>query len=82
LFLIFFKSFDLYKFIHFLFLLNLELVVKEVKDLANKDLVRQALKSCFSSKQLGNEEFLSELVGNACSNALNKINFINTSSLN
>jgi len=46
-----------------------KLVVKEVKDLANKDLVKQALKSCFSSKQLGNEEFLSELVGNACMQA-------------
>lgn len=39
----------------------------EVKDLFNANLVRQALKSCFSSKQLGNEDFLADLVGNACS---------------
>lgn len=44
-----------------------ELVCSEVKDLHNQDLVKKALKSCFSSKQLGNEEFLAELVGNACS---------------
>ncbi len=55
------------------FCLFSELVVKEVKDLTNKDLVKQALKSCFSSKQLGNEEFLSELVGNACSNYSQKL---------
>lgn len=47
-----------------------KLVCAEVKDLHNQELVRKALKSCFSSKQLGNEEFLSELVGNACMKAL------------
>ena len=50
---------------------NLELVATEIKDLTNKELVKQALKSCFSSKQLGNEDFLSELVGNACSMKIN-----------
>ena len=44
-----------------------ELVCHEVKDLTNFDLVKQSLKSCFSSKQLGYEDFLSDLVGNACS---------------
>lgn len=33
-------------------------------------MVKKALKSCFSSKQLGNEEFLAELVGNACIQAM------------
>jgi len=47
------------------------LVCSEVKDLTNKESVKRALKACFSSKQLGYEEFLSELVGNACS----KFNF-------
>jgi len=47
-----------------------KLVCHEIKDLTNKDLVKQALKSCFSSKQLGYEEFLSELVGSACIKAL------------
>lgn len=46
-----------------------KLVATEIKDLTNKELVKQALKSCFSSKQLGNEDFLSELVGNACMQA-------------
>ena len=43
------------------------LVSSELKDLNDKVLVKRALKSCFSSKQLGNEEFLADLVGNACS---------------
>ncbi|RNA28639.1 T-complex 1 subunit theta isoform X2 [Brachionus plicatilis] len=41
-----------------------------IKDLHNRDLVKKALKSCFSSKQLGNEDFLSELVGDACMRTL------------
>jgi hypothetical protein len=44
-----------------------ELVSTEIKDLKNKELVKQGLKSCFSSKQLGYEDFLAELVGDACS---------------
>lgn len=48
----------------------IELVCSEVKDLTNKDIVKRALKACFSSKQLGYEDFLSELVGNACSKQL------------
>lgn len=47
-----------------------KLVCSELKDLTDQKLVRQALKSCFCSKQLGNEEFLSELVGDACMQAL------------
>jgi T-complex protein 1 subunit theta len=47
-----------------------KLVCHEVKDLTNVDAVRKALKSCFSSKQLGLEDFLAELVGNACIKAL------------
>lgn len=47
-----------------------KLVSMEVKDLTDVNSVRLALKSCFSSKQLGNEEFLSDLVGNACIKAL------------
>jgi T-complex protein 1 subunit theta len=47
-----------------------KLVCSEVKDLTNKESVKRALKACFSSKQLGYEEFLSELVGNACMQAL------------
>jgi len=47
-----------------------KLVCSEAKDLLDKQLVRKALKSCFCSKQLGNEEFLSELVGDACMQAL------------
>lgn len=43
-----------------------KLVTLEVKDLCNTELVRKGLKSCFSSKQLGNEDFLADLVGNAC----------------
>jgi len=38
-----------------------------VKELTKIDLVKRALKACFSSKQLGYEDFLSDLVGNACS---------------
>ena len=38
-----------------------------MKELSNIDLVKRALKACFSSKQLGYEDFLSDLVGNACS---------------
>ena len=44
-----------------------ELVCSELKEVTNKEMVKRALKSCFSSKQLGNEEFLADLVGNACS---------------
>jgi T-complex protein 1 subunit theta len=44
-----------------------KLVSLEVKDLYDINSVKQSLKSCFSSKQLGNEEFLADLVGNACS---------------
>jgi len=51
-------------------LLFKELVCHEIKDLKNFDLVKQSLKSCFSSKQLGFEDFLSDLVGNACSKRL------------
>lgn len=47
-----------------------KLVCHEIKDLKNIDLVKQSLKSCFSSKQLGFEDFLSDLVGNACMKAL------------
>lgn len=47
-----------------------KLVCHEIKDLKNFDLVKQSLKSCFSSKQLGFEDFLSDLVGNACMKAL------------
>lgn len=47
-----------------------KLVCHEIKDLTNLDLVKQALKSCFSSKQLGYEDFLSNLVGTACIKAL------------
>ena len=35
-------------------------------------MVRKALRACFSSKQLGYEDFLSDLVGNACSKLENK----------
>lgn len=49
-----------------------KLICTEVKDLTNLSVVKTALKSCFSSKQLGNEEFLSELVGSACVQALRK----------
>ena len=38
-----------------------------MKELSNIDLVKRALKACFSSKQLGYEDFLSDLVGTACS---------------
>jgi len=47
-----------------------KLICHEIKDLTNIDLVKQALKSCFSSKQLGYEDFLSNLVGTACIKAL------------
>lgn len=47
-----------------------KLVCSELKDLTNQALVKKALKSCFSSKQLGNEDFLADLVGNACMQAL------------
>jgi T-complex protein 1 subunit theta len=53
-----------------------KLVLWDIKDLTNVEQVRRALKTCFSSKQLGNEEFLSELVGDACSNS--KILFKNS----
>lgn len=49
---------------------EIELIALEVKDLYDIKSVKMALKSCFSSKQLGNEEFLSDLVGNACSKCL------------
>jgi len=51
-----------------------KLVSWEVKDLTELATVKRALKSCFSSKQLGNEEFLSELVGTACVQALKEHN--------
>lgn len=47
-----------------------KLVCSELKEITNKEMVKRALKSCFSSKQLGNEEFLADLVGNACIQAL------------
>jgi len=47
-----------------------KLVCNELKDLHDKTLVANAMKSCFSSKQLGNEDFLSELVTTACINSL------------
>lgn len=47
-----------------------KLICHEIKDLSNLDLVKQSLKSCFSSKQLGYEDFLSELVGSACLKAM------------
>jgi len=47
-----------------------KLVCSEVKELTKIDLVKRALKACFSSKQLGYEDFLSDLVGNACIQAL------------
>lgn len=47
-----------------------KLVCHEIKDLTNFEMVKQSLKSCFSSKQLGFEDFLSDLVGNACMKAL------------
>lgn len=47
-----------------------KLVCHEIKDLTNLEVVKQALKSCFSSKQLGYEDFLSNLVGTACIKAL------------
>lgn len=47
-----------------------KLICHETKDLTNIDFVKQALKSCFSSKQLGYEDFLSNLVGTACIKAL------------
>jgi T-complex protein 1 subunit theta len=48
-----------------------ELVVSELKDMRDEAAVKSAIKSCFSSKQLGNEDFLSNLVVNACSKRLN-----------
>jgi len=47
-----------------------KLVASEVKDLANKEFVKKAMRACFSSKQLGYEEFLSDLVTDACMQAL------------
>jgi len=47
-----------------------KLVNTEIKDLYDINVVKRALKSCFSSKQLGNEDFLADLVGNACIKAL------------
>jgi T-complex protein 1 subunit theta len=46
------------------------LICHENKDLMNLETVKLALKSCFSSKQLGYEDFLSNLVGSACIKAL------------
>jgi len=47
-----------------------KLICHEVKDLHNMEIVKNTLKSCFSSKQLGYEDFLSNLVGSACMRAL------------
>ena len=43
-----------------------KLVCNEIKDLTDVELTKKAMKSCFSSKQLGNEDFLSDLVTKAC----------------
>jgi len=47
-----------------------KLICHETKELSDITNVKRALKSCFSSKQLGNEDFLAELVGSACIKAL------------
>jgi len=43
-----------------------ELVVEKVTDLKNKQVVRRALKSSVMSKQYGNEDFLVDLIADAC----------------
>jgi T-complex protein 1 subunit theta len=43
-----------------------KLICHEIKDLRNIEQAKRAMKSCFSSKQLGNEDFLADLVVNAC----------------
>ena len=40
----------------------------------SKEQVKKALKTSFSSKQLGNEDFLAELVTDACSKCELKFN--------
>ena len=47
-----------------------KLVRWELKDLTNKEQVKKALKTCFSSKQIGNEDFLADLVSDACIKAM------------
>lgn len=49
-----------------------KLVVWELKDLKNKEQVTKAIKTCFSSKQLGYEDFLAGIVGDACSKSNSK----------
>lgn len=43
-----------------------KLVCHEVKDYRNQDQVREAMKASIMSKQLGNEDFISDLITKAC----------------
>lgn len=43
-----------------------ELVIGQVKNLRNKDEVRHAIRTAVMSKQYGNEDFLANLITNAC----------------
>lgn len=46
---------------------NAELVVDKVADLKDKQAVKKAIKSAVMSKQYGNEDFLADLIADACS---------------
>ncbi len=45
----------------------IDLVVEKVTDLRDKQTIRKAIKSSVMSKQYGNEEFLVDLITDACS---------------
>ena len=47
-----------------------ELVIGQVKNLRNKDEVRHAIRTAVMSKQYGNEDFLANLITNACGELL------------
>ena len=47
-----------------------ELVIGQVKNLRNKDEVRPAIRTAVMSKQYGNEDFLANLITNACGELL------------
>lgn len=54
-----------------------DLVVGQVKDLRNKDEVKKIIRSTVMSKQFGSEDFVAELITDACTGILTQKNVFN-----
>ena len=62
--------------LHYLHFLISDLVVDNVEDVRNKEKVKKIIRSAVMSKQYGNEDFLADLITEACISVIpEKANF-------